>query len=138
MQVAVAHQVCRVPLLQPPPRGVPLGHHRLKRVPDVQPAHAAALRPPCRQVNAHLNSEVERLTLAAEALAAEKAALETRVRHLSRMLVDARARLPEAAAAAAAAAEAAARAEVEEEAAAAELQSDAFEAANSGGAQQAA
>lgn len=92
-----------------------------------------------RQVNAHLNSEVERLTLANDALAAEKAALEKHVRHLAHMLADARARLPEAAAAAAEAAEAEAQAEAEEEAAAAELQSDAFAAADlsaAGGAEQ--
>lgn len=91
------------------------------------------------QVNAHLNSEVERLTLANDALAAEKAALEKHVRHLAHMLADARARLPEVAAAAAQAAEAAAQAEAEEEAAAAELQSDAFAAADlsaAGGAEQ--
>ena len=83
----------------------------------------------CHQVNAHLNAEVERLTLAVDALEQGKAAYERHIRDLAKKLAAARAQLPEAAAAAAAAEEEAAAEELADVAASQELQSDAFAAA---------
>ncbi|KAI7838182.1 hypothetical protein COHA_008030 [Chlorella ohadii] len=84
------------------------------------------------QVNAHLNSEVERLTLAVDALEQEKAAFQRHIKDLAQKLVAMRAQLPEAAAAAAQAAEEEAAEEAEAAAAGGELQSDAFAAAQRG------
>lgn len=97
------------------PRSAPLRLEELEL--QVQVAH---------QVNAHLNSEVERLTLAVDTLEKEKAAYERHVKDLARKLADLRLQLPEAAAAAAQAEEQAAEQAAEEEAAAHVLQSDVF------------
>lgn len=98
--------------------------HRLEEVEmQLQVAH---------QVNAHLNSEVERLTLVVDALEQEKAAFQRHIKGLAQKLVALRAQLPEAAAAAAQAAEEDAAEEAEAAAAGGELQSDAFAAAQRG------
>jgi hypothetical protein len=77
-------------------------------------------------VNAHLNSEVERLTLAVDTLEKEKAAYERHIKDLAKKLAALRLQLPEAAEAAARAEEQADVQDAEDEAAAHVLQSDVF------------
>ncbi|KAL4452231.1 hypothetical protein ABPG75_007893 [Micractinium tetrahymenae] len=79
--------------------------HRLEELElQVQVAH---------QVNAHLNAEVERMTVAVEALQAERSAFERHIKDLAAKLAAARAALPEAQAAAQAEADAEAAEEAE-------------------------
>lgn len=129
MAVQVAHQVCAGwSALGREVVGLLAG--RPGRAGKIQNASLAP------QVNAHLNSEVERLTLAKDTLEQEKGAYQRHIKDLARKLAEARAQLPEAQAAAAEAAAAEAAALAEEEAALGGelLQSDAFAAANRAGA----
>jgi hypothetical protein len=96
-----------------------LGHKLEELELQVQVAH---------EVNAHLNSEVERLTARVDTLEQEKAAFERHIKLLAKKLAAARAQLPDAAQAAAQAQEQADTEEADEEAAAQMLQSDAFAA----------
>jgi septal ring factor EnvC (AmiA/AmiB activator) len=79
-------------------------------------------------VNAHLNSEVERLTLAVDALEAEREAYQRHIKDLAKKLAEARAQLPQAAHAAAEAEAEASAAEAADAEASQQLQSDAFAA----------